>query len=262
MSLVAEKTPERYKRRSRSFYLVILFGVSLSACNNTCFVFTSNSFGGTLHVKVSDPPPTCTLTKANGAVSVQLRAEPQCDLCAGSGQIQHIFLTLRSIAIHPSLAADDNSPDWQELLSAEVSRQPLEVDLVGDDGDRVAGKPFADQVAIPAGVYSQLRLRLMPDQPTVENRAPERNGCGDAALNCVVTADGRIHPLMFDGLAPELRITADKPEGGPFVIPPESHTDLIIELTPAWRWFSSPGEGIRLVPAITAKAKIERRDNE
>lgn len=102
------------------FPAALLFAVWLTGCNNTCFTFTSNPPTGTINIKAGDPSPTCTLTKANGAVRVEAHTDPECTSCLGFSRIQHIFVSIRSIAVHPSATADDDSPDWQELLSSEL----------------------------------------------------------------------------------------------------------------------------------------------
>ena len=74
-----------------------LFGVSLTGCNNTCFIFTSNPPTGTINVKAGDPKPTCMLTKANGAVRVLIRDESLCEPCSSSSRIAHLFVSLRGL---------------------------------------------------------------------------------------------------------------------------------------------------------------------
>ena len=67
-----------------TFGPVLLFAVWLTGCNNTCFTFTSNPPTGMLNVKVSNPAPTCTLTKANGAIRSTVKKIPRCSwLSAG-----------------------------------------------------------------------------------------------------------------------------------------------------------------------------------
>jgi hypothetical protein len=47
-------------------------------------------------------------------------------------------------------------------------------------------------------------------------------------------------------------------EGGSLVIPPDTNTDLIIELKLVWMWFSSADKGVRLLPGLTGSAKVGR----
>jgi len=236
----------------------LLFVVWLTGCNNTCFTFTSNPPTGTVVIKASDPSPTCTLTKAHGAVRFEMETEPTCSSCAGLGHVQHIFVSIRGIEVHPNTASDDDSPDWQELLHPDFLKHPLQVDLVRGTADRGAREPLGEIVAIPAGIYRQVRLRFVPNQPATDDRLPEKNACGSVEFNCVVTADGRIQPLQLDGGSPEVRITSDRIEGASLLIPPDTETDLVIELKLVWAWFSSADQGVRLLPVLNGSAKVGR----
>ncbi len=236
------------------FHAALLFAVWLAGCNNTCFTFTSNPPTGTIGIKVSDPKPTCTLT-TGGAVRLTVQTVPMCSSCSDSGRIQHVFVSIRSIDVHPSLMADDDSPDWQEL-APQFANQPLQVDLVRDTSDQSARELLGEIVTVPAGIYHQVRMRFVPNQPAPDEGLPERNGCGSVGFNCVVVADSRIQPLQLDGRSPELRLTSDRIEGGSLFIPPDTDTDLVIELKPVWAWFSSTDEGVRLLLALTGSAKV------
>jgi hypothetical protein len=240
------------------FSAALLFVVGLTGCNNTCFTFTSNPPTGTIGIKAGDPSPSCTLAKANGAIHVQMGTEPVCNSCAASGQVQHIFLSIRGIEVYPSAAADEDSSEWKELLPPELAKQPLQIDLVRDTADRSAREPLGESVTVPAGVYNEVRVRFVPNQPMTEDRLRERNACGSVGFNCVVMADGRIEPLLLDTGSPELRITSDRIEGASLFVPPDTNTDLIIELKPVWAWYSPVDGGLRLLPALTGRAKVGR----
>ncbi len=239
------------------FRAALLFAVWLTGCNNTCFTFTSNPPIGTIGIKASDPKPTCTLT-TSGAVRLTVQTVPMCSSCSESDRIQHIFVSIRGIEVHPSTTADDDSPHWQELLPPELVEQPLQVDLVRGTADRSPREPLGEIVTVPAGIYRQLRLRFVPNEPATEDQPPEKNACGSAGFNCVVMADGRIQPLLLDGSSPELRITSDRNEGVSFFIPPDTDTDLIIALRPVWSWVFSASERVRLLPSLTGSAKVGR----
>jgi len=239
------------------FCAALLFAVWLTGCNNTCFTFTSNPLTGTIGIKASDPKPTCTLT-TGGAVRLAVQTVPTCSFCSESGRIQHIFVSIRGIEVHPSMTADNDSSDWQELLSPGLVKQPLQVDLVGGTSDRSARESLGEIVTIPAGIYRQVRLRFTPNQLMTDDRLPEGNACGSVGFNCVVTADGRIQPLLLDSGSPELRIMSDRIEGRSLFLPPDTESDLVIELKPVWAWFPYADEGLRLFPALTGSAKVGR----
>ncbi len=109
---------------------------------------------------------------------------------------------------------------------------------------------------VRAGVYQQVRLRFVANQLATSHQLLEKNACGSPGFNCVVMADGQILPLLLDGDLPELRVTADRRTS--LLIPPDADTDLVIELKPIWAWFSFADEGVRLLPALTGNARVER----
>jgi Domain of unknown function (DUF4382) len=246
---------------SLAFPVALLFAVWLTGCNNACFTFTSNPPTGTIGINASDPSPTCTLAKANGTVRLTVLTVPMCGSCSDAGRIRHIFLSIRDIGVHPSPIADDDSPDWQELLSPGLVKQPRQVDLVRGTADRSAREPLREIVTIPAGIYRRLRLRFVPNQPATDGRLPE-NPCGSGRFNCIVMADGHIEPLQLDGGSSHLRITSDRIEGASLLIPPDTDIDLVIELKLVWEWFSSADEGMRFLPTLAGAAKLGRMESD
>jgi Domain of unknown function (DUF4382) len=256
---LTQNSRARYSHVSKFLLLAVsVFGISLTGCNNTCFIFTSNPPTGTINIKAGDAKPACTLTTANGTVRVLTHTVSTCNSCSTSSRIAHIFVSLRGIEVHPSAIADEDSPDWQELMAPKFVAQPLQVDLKSGTADQGAGKPLGEMTEVPAGIYRQVRLRFEANQPATGDQLLEKNACGSAGFNCVVMADGHILPLLLDGDSPELRITSDRITSASLLIPPDTDTDLVIELKPVWAWFSSADEGVRLLPALTGNAKVER----
>ena len=239
------------------FPVALLFVFALTGCN-TCVTFTSNPPTGTLGIVASDPRPVCNLPKMNAAVRPQLAAEPVCSSCVGSSQVQHIFLSIRGIELNSSATAHDDSPDWQELLPPGLEQNPLQIDLVEGKADQTIQAIFGKTALVPAGIYHQLRLRLVPNQPAEGSRLPEKNACGSKTFNCIVMSDGNIHALQLDDSSSELRITSDKMEGGSLSFFPDTDTDLIIEWKLAWELSSSADIGVRLLPALAGSAKLRR----
>jgi Domain of unknown function (DUF4382) len=235
--------------------------VLLAGCNNTCFVFTSNPPTGTVNIKVSDQKPPCMLTTANGAVQLLAHADFTCSSCAPSTRIAHLFVSLRGIQIHPSANADGGSPDWYELLP-QLLAQPRQFDLVSSTASHGAPLPLGEDVTIPADTYRQLRLSFVPNQPALDDPTPEQNACGRMGFNCVVSEDDRIYPLVFDGASPKLSITSNKIAGGGLLIPPDSDSNLVIEVNAVWSLSSSAGQGVRLQPVLMGSARVERRASE
>ena len=234
-----------------------LFGTSLASCNNACFIFTSNPPTGSINVKAGDPKPACTLTRASGAVRVVLETIPMCRSCSDSARIQHAFVSIQGIDIHASATADDESSDWQALLP-RLAKQPLQVDLMEAAADRGSREPLGEVVEVPAGIYRQLRMRFVPNAPAAEDRLLKENACANTGSSCVVAADGTIHPLLFDATSPELRITPEGIVGGSLLVFPDTDRYLVIEMKPVWTWLASANRDVRLLPVLTAHAKVER----
>jgi len=231
------------------------FVVALTGCNS-CVTFISNPPNGTLGIVATDPKPACTLPKVMSAVRLRLAGGPACSSCVGSSQVKHIFLSIRGIELNSNAAVRDDAPDWQELLLPELEQKPLQIDLFENNAVQGVQEPFERTAHIPAGIYRQLRLRLVPNQPAAEDRLPENNPCGSGTFNCIVMADGGIQPLQLDDGSSELRITLDRVDGASLLFSPDADADLIIELKFVWEWSSSADRGIRLLPALIGSAKV------
>jgi Domain of unknown function (DUF4382) len=242
---------------NRRFRVALLFVVGLAGCD-TCFAFTSNPPTGVVGIMTNEPRHACTLRKVTSAVRLRLGAEPACSSCPGSGQIQHIFLGIRGIELNPNVAAGDDSPEWQEILPEDSSAKPLQIDLMQGTADHGVPIPLGETAQFPAGIYRRLRLRLAPNQPAGQDRLPEKNMCGSGRFNCIVMADGSIHPLLLNDDSPELRITSDKMEGASLFFPPDTRSDLIIEWKLVWELSSSADTGVRLLPTLAGTAKVSR----
>src|SRR5467141_598516 len=112
------------------FCVALHSAVALTGCN-TCVTFTSNPPTGTVGIVSSDPKPACTIPKVTmSAVRLRMTAGSPGISCVGSSQVQHIFLAIRGIELHSSASAQDDSPDWQELLLPELQHRPLQIDVM------------------------------------------------------------------------------------------------------------------------------------
>jgi hypothetical protein len=169
-------------------------------------------------------------------------------------------VSLRGIDVHPSAISDAAASDWQELLPL-FQGQALQFDLVSTAAGQATRLPLGEGAKIPAGAYRQLRLRFVPNQPTSEDSVPEKNACG-AGFNCVVSEDGRTYPLLLDGAPPEFRLMSERIADGVLLIPPDSNSDLVIDVNVAWALSSFEGQGVRLLPVLIGSASVERRTAE
>lgn len=239
----------------RCFFLVLAsVGGWLCGCNDTCFSITSNSSTGTVSINASNATPTCKFQTANARVRVVIQTIDTPSWA--SHPIQHIFVTLRGIDIHPGAIADERSPDWLELLP-HLSGPATQIDLFGGAKTPNVQWRSSELAAIPAGTYRQLRIRLVPDPPTGEDALPGNSGCGGVLFNCLVPNDGQIQSLQFDHAA-ALYVPQERIANGTLILPPDSATDVVIWFSLSWFLSSSATNGIHLAPTLSAAASTKR----
>lgn len=245
----------RANRASRTCLLAaLIFCLTIVGCNNYCFVFVSNPGGS---ISTSSNTPSCQLNSATGTVRLRVAPSPTASVETAPtpipASIEHIFVTLRGIEATTSAIPNDDSSNWREL-APQLATQPEQLDLLAHNSDSFDQNQntFAD-VAIPADAYRQIRLRLSPpDQPATDEPAPQENACGRVGFNCVIIADGKIRPLVLDGLSSQFQIQSGQIAGGFFRVFPDTATNLKIEFNPQSSLFFPAGETIRMLPAFTA----------
>jgi hypothetical protein len=234
-------------RASRNYFVAALFlCLSLFGCNNYCFVFVSNPGGS-----ISTSTPSCQLNSATGTVRLRITASRTAPTEATPAGIQHIFVTLLGIETTASALADDDSPDWQEL-APKLATQPVQLDLLARNTDSCDRSRFED-ATLPADAYRQIRLRLASNQPVTDQSAPEENACGSVGLNCVVTSDGGVRPLVLDRPSSQFQIPSDHISGGFFRVLPETALNLNIEFNPQSTLLFSGDDPVRFVPVFNVE---------
>jgi Domain of unknown function (DUF4382) len=243
----------RTKGTSRTcFCSALLLCLGLIGCSNYCFVFISNPGGS---IATASNAPSCQLNTSTGTVGLRVTASPTASAPATStpASIQHIFLTLRGIEATPSVIANDDSPDWRELVPTLATR-PEQLDLLADASDSCDRNQNAFAgVAIPADAYRQIRLRLAPNQPATDEPVPEENACGSAGFNCLVTADGAIRPLVLENLSSQFQISSDHISGGFFRVVPDAPLNLKIEFSSQSSLFFPAEQAVRMLPVFTVE---------
>ncbi|HET7106748.1 MAG TPA: DUF4382 domain-containing protein [Candidatus Acidoferrum sp.] len=192
------------------------------------------------------------------AVRLRLGIPPACDTCNGSNQAQHIILTIRGVALNSNASAQNDSPDWQELLRPELDQSPLQIDLMESNAAQGVQEPFRATAVIPAGIYRQLRLRFAPNHTAADDQLSEKNRCGGGIFNCIVMADGSVHPLQLDAASSEIRIMPDRMDGAALSFFSDANADLIIEMKLTWELSPSANGSVQLVPTLTSSAKVRR----
>ncbi len=222
--------------------------------------------------------------------------------------VQHIFVTLRGIQAHPDAVADEDSPAWQEL-APDLSAHPVQLDLLAPPPQVAPLAPLTPldtltsldtlvpsapltttndsrslgltaraiaPATVPADEYHQLRLRLLPRNPSPDDAIPESNACGNVGWNCIVFADRSVQPLEFTSskfaaaparsgpsgfdtgpveplefaAAPELHLPSKPGTGNLFRVLPGEVVQLSIEFDAASSIYFASNAAVRLVPVF------------
>jgi len=216
----------------------------LSGCGTSCISGVINT-GSIFSVNTS----SCVNNQTVGIVTLRLSASAPSSEGPMAPHLLHLFVTIRGIEAHPSAAADDDSPDWQELAPALVAH-PAQIDLMAPTVNSCASNRIL-QTVVPAGVYRQIRLRLVSVELAIEDASSEASACGRFGANCAVAANGKISPLAFKEGAPELRIPASSLPDGFFRVLPDTRTNLTIEFNTFSSLAVPSGEAVRLIPVFT-----------
>jgi hypothetical protein len=233
------------------------WGGFLTGCANSCFFGFWNPPSGTIGTVISNPPPTCKLAAPKGAVRVAVQVSGSCASCSGSNRVHAVVLNLGGIDVHSSANAAGQSSGWQPLLP-EPGKDPTQVELLSEKTNAFS-TDSTEELAIPAGSYDLVRLRLTRDQTRVDDKPLLGNACGKAEPNCVIMADGQIAHLVFEADTLEFLLTSEATVGGLPIILPDSNNELFIELTPVLSMARPFGEATRSFIIFPGRARIEPR---
>lgn len=130
---------------------------------------------------------------ATGKVAVSI-SDPA--TCAGpSGPFLHVYVTITDVQANVSSTAGDSDSGWTDL-TPNLSKQPKQIDLLGQANNQCFLATLGDAQQLQAGKYQQIRLILADNSANVPN-----NVCSSSA-NCVVLSkDNSVHTLQLSSEA-------------------------------------------------------------
>jgi hypothetical protein len=224
---------------------ILLFCVGLLGCDNFCFVGVSDPGGGGA---VAAGGTSCPVNNQTGNVALQLESSFTPAASSGPTDVQHIFVSLRGIEALPTQPAGGDPPAWQELAPELVAR-PTQVDLMARPANACGPSTFPGAV-VNAGVYTQVRLLLVTNQPEASEPVPTENACVPVGFNCVAATNGSLQLLSSDDPA-ELQIPTQSIAGGFFRVLPGDHIRLAIEFEPRASFILPAGSAGRIVPSFS-----------
>jgi hypothetical protein len=225
--------------------------IGLAGCGNSCLVGFSNNGNGGVIIKAGNPAPTCSLSQANGTLSVVALKSSVCESCVTAARVEHVFVTLRSIQLRPGASDNANPPDWLEL-APHLTKEPRQIDLMGD----AMPVTLVESASVPAGSYREVRLQFFSASPASAEELPAENACGETRWNCIVMADGHVEPLRLSGDVPELLIPSQSIESDSVVVLPDSRMDLTLSLAPRQGYYFSSTEGLKLQNALVGRVTV------
>lgn len=221
----------RAKRTGRCLFAPLL-AFMLAGCDNTCFVGVFNPPNSGILVTSGNPPPACTQNQIMASVRLVAQMAPACTDCTASLQLNHVSVLLSGVALHPSVIADEDSPDWQEL-SPDLAEVPQRVELIADPASHQFLLPLTVTGHVPAGQYYQLRLRL-------------------AESSSLKTADGRVHPLATQGAESYVYVEL----ASPFIVVPSHANQLHIALHTDWNLTRNSSDSVQSAPQLRGEVAV------
>jgi hypothetical protein len=205
-----------------SLLFALLGAALLDGCGNSCFVAVSNNGNGSVVIKASNPPPSCSLSQGMGTMTIIAMRSAACVSCTAAIRPEHIYLTVRSVQLHSSNAAGAESLGWLEV-APQLAAEPARMDLLGEG---MAGV-LSENAAIPAGSYDQVRLQLSGNGA---HASSEESAYGTQRSNFAVMADRHVEPLDVRTSDTEIRIALQSAANDPLTVLPDSKTEIRLVL--------------------------------
>jgi uncharacterized protein DUF4382 len=225
--------------------LVCVFLCLLLAGCNTCVDIVSNPGLGVVTVT---NPSACSVPATKGNLRPRINLSPA--LAETPSTMRHIYVTLHGIQANPNATADDDAPGWIEL-APDLAHKPLQFDLLAQSEESCPANLLVP-IAVPAGVYRQIRLQISSNEPASDHPVLEQNACGEFGFNCTVTEEGDVQPITVGWSPAVIHITSAQIADGFFSVPPNDDGDLEIALS-GYSFLSLPtSQAPELVPAFTA----------
>jgi len=246
----------KYRPEAVAFPCVLLLSFLTAGCANSCLVAVINPGGTVIGVTASNLPLACPPPIKKASVKVLANVTTLCEACSASNRIQGLFLTLGGIELHAKASALGDSSEWLELFP-DLEKRPRQVDLMSEGRDASPLGLLGESTAVPAGIYDQVRLRLVPNNSDAEALFLTGNACGESGFNCMIMADDHVYALQVASEGQEPRIASRALPSGLLFISPDENQELLLQLTPVWSTIGSFPDPVRFLPVLTGTAQVE-----
>ncbi|MGH9395187.1 MAG: DUF4382 domain-containing protein [Terriglobales bacterium] len=190
---------------------------------------------------------------AMGNVSVSL-SDPA--TCVGpTGPFSHVYVTVKDV----QASASGNGSGSFVDLTPNLSKAPLQVDLLGQPSSQCLLATLGATVALQPGNYQQIRLILLDNAnadllPAPGNKCVPSGVVGPVANNCVVlSSTGVVDPIALSSEATTgIKIPSGQIAGGQFTVAAGQSVNLNLDFNTCASIVAEGSGGFRLKPVLHA----------
>ena len=181
-----------------------------------------------------------------GTVTTTLSDPATCQ--APNGPYSHVYVTITDVKANMSASANSSDSGWVDL-TPNLSKSPMQVDLLGQANNHCFLATLGDNLQLQAGTYQQIRLILASNTAT----SVSGNMCG-SANNCVVLAsNSSVHPIQLSSEAQTgIKIPAGQIDSGGFTVSAGKTSDLDINFNTCSSLVVEGNGQYRLKPVLHA----------
>jgi hypothetical protein len=243
------------KGAAKAFWLslfVLPLGYALAGCGGSYCIVGIFSPSGTTTMN-----PTCPVGNSTGNMAVAFGSS------AGASEsallrMPHIFVTLSGIDGFGAPMPASDAPVWQ-ALAPQLIDGPVQIDLTASANSACA-TGILGSAAVPAGVYRQLRLHLVPNPSAVQtsDTTPKlkESACGADVFSCFIPPTGSEQLLTWDNPG-EVVIGSDHITDGFIRVLPDSRVHVSIALDLGSSLLRPDGAVLRLLPSFSVSAQSD-----
>ncbi len=165
---------------------------------------------------------------------------------APNGPYEHVYVTITDVKASTNASAGDNDPSFIDLTPGLASA-PKQIDLLAQATNQCFLASLGATQELPPGNYQQIRIILASNSANIP-----ANAC-NGSTNCVVTSDGKIHPLLLSSESNTgIKIPSGQIASGGFNIAAGQTKDLDIDFNTCISIVQEGNGQFRLKPVLRA----------
>lgn len=183
---------------------------------------------------------------SSGIASASVRFSDPATCQAPDGPFTHVYVTVTDVKASVNAGAGDNDTSFVDLTPG-LSSAPKQIDLLGQANNQCFLATLGDTTQLQPGNYQQIRVILADNSSTIAG-----NAC-TSSVNCVVLADGSIHPLLLSSESKTgIKIPSGQIANGGFNIAAGQTKDLDIDFNTCVSIVKEGNGKYRLKPVLHA----------